>query len=300
MVTGDGGCSGMVISSSVTASMSKPRLQASRACCSIVSTTLARPASSSPAARQHGIGYGARQSRQNRLQAADHGLEQADAVSERPVNVGFDRALVVQIDDPNAPMLLAETIDTADVLFHPHGVPRHVVVDQGAAELEVQALCGGFRTQQDIGLAVAEPPFGIVAADPAPGAVGGGYFSTASREAHRLQTGVLQEFSAQKIHGVGVLGEDHHLAVAVLAQFVEGALQAFELAVRRQLTDAAKEALDVGLLFDGEGRSLKSLAVSSFVIARTLYSRSLDANPLTKAEIIQNLLQFRLHVPCKL
>ena len=46
--------------------------------------------------------------------------------------------------------------------------------------------------------------------------------------------------------------------------------------------------------------SLKNLAVSSFVIARTLYSRSLDANPFTKAEIIQNLLQLRLHGLCKL
>ena len=45
------------------------------------------------AARQRGSGYGVRQSRQNRLQAADHGFEQTDAVPECPVNVGFDRVL---------------------------------------------------------------------------------------------------------------------------------------------------------------------------------------------------------------
>ena len=145
-------------------------------------------------------------------------------------------------------VLAQDAVDAADALFHPHGVPRHVVVDQGATELEIQALGGGVRTQQNIGLAVAKPPFGIVAADPAPGAVGGGDFSTAPREAHQPLTSVLQKLFTQEIHGVGVLSEDHRLLVAVLVKLGEGALQAFELAVRWQLADVDKEAFDVGLL----------------------------------------------------
>ena len=154
-------------------------------------------------------------------------------------------------------MLLAETIDAPDALLYPHGVPRHVVVDQGAAELEIQALGGGIRTQQNIGLSVAEPTFGIVSADPLPRAVAGGYFSTASREAHQLLIGTLQDFPAQKIHGVGVLGEDHRLAVTVLTQFGEDAFQASELAIRRQLADTGKKAFDVGLFFGGESLTLQ-------------------------------------------
>ena len=140
----------------------------------------------------------------------------------------------MQVDDPNGQVLLAEPIDPPDALLHSHGVPRHVVIDQGAAELEVQPLGGGVRTQEDIGLAVAKPPFGIVATDPAPEAIGGGYFSAAPREAHQPRLGVLQEGVPQKVHRVGVLREDHHLAEARPAQLVQDALQAAELAVRRQ------------------------------------------------------------------
>ena len=57
--------------------------------------------------------------RQNRLQAADHGLEQADAGPQRLVHVGFDRVLVMQVDDPNGLVLLAEPIDPPDALLHP-------------------------------------------------------------------------------------------------------------------------------------------------------------------------------------
>ena len=40
-------------------------------------------------------------------------------------------------------MALGDPIDAADALFAPHWVPRHVVVDQRAAELEIQPLGRG-------------------------------------------------------------------------------------------------------------------------------------------------------------
>ena len=44
-------------------------------------------------------GDGARKLRQDRLEAPDHRLEQADAAAERAVHIGLDRALAVQVDD---------------------------------------------------------------------------------------------------------------------------------------------------------------------------------------------------------
>ena len=69
--------------------------------------------------REHGLRNRLGYLRQNRLQAADHGFKQADAVPERSVHVRFDRALVVQVDNPHDPMLLAEAINPADTLFYP-------------------------------------------------------------------------------------------------------------------------------------------------------------------------------------
>ena len=67
----------------------------------------------------------------------------------------------------------------------------------------------------------------------------------------------FQKFSTQEIHGVGVLGEDHHLAILPLKQLMEDALQACEFAVGRQLADADEEAFDLGLLLGGEGLALE-------------------------------------------
>ena len=121
-----------------------------------------------------------------------------------------------------------------------------------AAELEIQPLGGGVRTQEDIGLAVAEPPFGIVATDPAPRTIGGGYFSAAPGETHQPRFGVLQKGVPEKVHRVGVLRENHHLAAARPAQLVQDTLQAVKLAVRGQSADPSQEAFDVGLLFGGK------------------------------------------------
>ena len=92
--------------------------------------------------RQHRLRNCPWQMGEDRLQASDYGFEQADAAPQRPINIRFDRALVMQIDDSNRIVPLTEAIDTADALLHPHRVPRHIVVNQGAAELEVQTGVG--------------------------------------------------------------------------------------------------------------------------------------------------------------
>ena len=84
-------------------------------------------------------------------------------------------------------MRLPEAVDAPDPLLDPHRVPRHVVVDQGAAELEVQSLRGGVRAQQQVGLALPEAALDLVAADCAPSAAGGSDLAPAAREAHQAQ-----------------------------------------------------------------------------------------------------------------
>ena len=64
--------------------------------------------------RQHRLRNCPRQTSEDRLQAADYGLEQADAAPQRPINVSFDCALVMQVDDSNLIVPLTEAVDTAD------------------------------------------------------------------------------------------------------------------------------------------------------------------------------------------
>ena len=194
---------------------------------------------------QHGPGDGLRQFGQDRLQAADHGLEQADAGSESTVYVGLDGAVVVQVDDTDGGVGLADTVDATDALLDPHRVPRHVVVDHRAAELEVQSLGGGVGAQQDVGLTVAETTLGFVSTNDAPGTVRGRDLPAASRETHQAPAPTGAQLVTQEVHRVGVLGEHHHLAVAVAVQLGKGLAQALALAVRRQHPDAGEEMLDI-------------------------------------------------------
>ncbi len=103
------------------------------------------------------------ESGENGLRPSNHALEQIDAATQRHVNVRFDRAFVVEVDDANLGVLLAETVNAADALLHAHGIPRHVVIDERAAELEIKALGGGIGAKQHVGLAVAEAAFGFLA-----------------------------------------------------------------------------------------------------------------------------------------
>ena len=197
---------------------------------------------------QHGAGDGAGQLRQYRLQAAYHRLEQVDAFAQGAVDVCFHRAFVVQVDDANVRMLLAEAVYAANALLHAHGVPRHVVVHQRTAELEVQAFGGGIGAEQHVRFALAEAAFGVVAADASPCAIGRRHFAAAAREAHQAGAGVLAQGVAQEVHGVGELGEHHRLLVAALAQFGQHGLETGELAVWRQGAGAFQQGVDLRTL----------------------------------------------------
>jgi hypothetical protein len=64
----------------------------------------------------------ARKPSEDRLKAPDELLEQMNPGSERHIDVGLDRVLVVEIDHPDGRMDLAQPVDTLDPLLDPHRV----------------------------------------------------------------------------------------------------------------------------------------------------------------------------------
>jgi hypothetical protein len=156
-----------------------------------------------------------------------------DAAAQRHVNIRLHRAFVVQIDDANLRVLLAKTVNTADALLDAHGVPRHVVIDERAAKLEVQTFGGGVGAKQHVGLAGAELALGLLAGNGAPASVFLAHFTAAPGETHHAERGLAGEFFAQEIHRVRVLGEHHRLRIAVGAEFLQLDPQAFGLGIRR-------------------------------------------------------------------
>ena len=128
------------------------------------------------------------------------------------------RVLVVQVDDADFRIYLPQAVDAADALLDAHRIPGHIVVDQGAAELEVQALGRRIRTNHDLGEAIAKALLGGFPGDDLPVAGRGPDFTAAAGEADDAGAEGRGDPLAQKVHGVGVLGEDHRLAIALTAQ----------------------------------------------------------------------------------
>ena len=63
----------------------------------------------------------------------------------------FDAAGQAEIEDVDIARL-TDAVDAADALFDRHRIPGQIVVDDGAAELEVAAFAANFGRQQDRGV----------------------------------------------------------------------------------------------------------------------------------------------------
>ena len=87
---------------------------------------------------------------EDRLEAAHQALEEVDPLAEGEVDVGLNCVLVGQVDHPDLGVLLADPVDTANPLLDLHGVPGEIVVDQQAAELEVQTLRGSVGADEEL------------------------------------------------------------------------------------------------------------------------------------------------------
>src|SRR5208337_4315587 len=149
-------------------------------------------------------------SAENGLKLADDVLERPDPVIEPLVDRRFDGLVVEVVADPDTGVHLADAVDTTDALLNAHRVPRHVVVDQHAARLEVQTLRSGFRAEEnldlrvlpegrlDVLLAGARPRFAIP------------LLAALAAVAGHLSTVDLTEPVTHVVHRVGVLREDDH------------------------------------------------------------------------------------------
>jgi hypothetical protein len=100
-----------------------------------------------------------------------------------PDNIDLNRVGVMQVDYPNRGIALTESVDAPDALFDAHGIPRHIVVDERSAKLEVQALGCGVGAQQHICVPFSELSFHLVARDDAPRCIFVWHLPAAAREA---------------------------------------------------------------------------------------------------------------------
>jgi hypothetical protein len=63
---------------------------------------------------------------------------------------------MVEADDLHLVVCLTDAVDTTNALLHPYRVLRHVVVDQGTEELEVQTLRCRIDAKQNLSIVCLE------------------------------------------------------------------------------------------------------------------------------------------------
>ena len=76
-------------------------------------------------------------------------FEHADLALEDLEHVGLERAAAHQVHDAHR-VRLPQSVDAADALLEPHGVPGQVVVHDDARELQVAALAAGLGRDQHL------------------------------------------------------------------------------------------------------------------------------------------------------
>jgi hypothetical protein len=74
---------------------------------------------------------------ENGLQLTHDLLEPAYPVAEPLIDDRLDSVGVEVVANPNLLEPLADAVDAADPLLHSHRIPRHVIVDENTAGLEV-------------------------------------------------------------------------------------------------------------------------------------------------------------------
>jgi hypothetical protein len=78
----------------------------------------------------------------------------ASFVFQDLANAMLDRVLEDEVDRAHY-VRLPDAINAADALFDPHGIPRHVEVDDDVAELKVQAFAASIGRDQNANVSPA-------------------------------------------------------------------------------------------------------------------------------------------------
>jgi len=77
-------------------------------------------------------------------------IEDPDAHQAPLVDIRIHGSRRDQVDDGDALALLPVSVDTADALFYPHGIPRKIVVHDAVAELVIETFAADFGKQQQV------------------------------------------------------------------------------------------------------------------------------------------------------
>ena len=181
---------------------------------------------------------------QDGLERPDHILEPADPGAEPLVDSRFDGVLEKVVLDMDLLVALADPVDAPDPLLDPHGVPRHVVVDEDPAGLKVEAFARGLGAQQQLdGLSLPKLLLDRLLALESPALAVPG-LAAAPRIARDARAVDGPQAVAQVIHGVGVLGEEDR-GVARPEDPPQLVLQEFQLRVDGESVEFADEVVEV-------------------------------------------------------
>ena len=161
-------------------------------------------------------------------------------LEQHAVDVALPSVLRHQVPEV-ADLLLADTVDPAEALLDPVGVPRKVVVDEEVGLLQVHPLSGGVGRHHDRDIRVlAELILESAALFPMDPAVDGD---------NGLGTAEVADEAADQVsERVAVLGEDDELAssVARRPKPVEQSPELHPLGIRARLSNAGSQLLQIG------------------------------------------------------
>src|SRR5688572_25561226 len=128
----------------------------------------------------------------------------------------FNRLTISEIRDPDFASDLSDALDATFALLEASRIPRQVDVDERAKPLEIQALRGRIRAQQQLEVALPDPALEDVSvtslelsASPEAGAVA----AAVESDVHVGEIRSLGQFIADPANGVVILREQDAASV---------------------------------------------------------------------------------------
>src|SRR5438874_2480263 len=97
------------------------------------------------------------------LQVSNCILKDSDLCIEVLVNAPVNCAMHMKVNDDDCIRLLSDAVNSPNPLFNPHGIPRKVIVNHDAAELEINPFGCHFGTEQHSVVGCAEAPKQFIA-----------------------------------------------------------------------------------------------------------------------------------------
>ena len=88
---------------------------------------------------------------QNLIRRTEYALEQLKFLRQQFIDTFVSGVFLIQEINDNDIIFLPISVATSNTLLNTLRIPRQIVVDHKAAELQIDTLCGGFCSNQDAG-----------------------------------------------------------------------------------------------------------------------------------------------------